>query len=139
MENNINAIDTNVTTTFSVEVPEKIVKTDAERARILSIKAKIKDLATEGKACRELIRNSKGLEKHGHWSDKRSIGSDARFFLLLYGFLRGRKYSNIEKNVEIKPSYFTAEKLEWIWPTEFRTFFSSPEEYASFKEWIAGT
>jgi len=43
-------------------------------------------------------RPETGEERSKLWSKKRDIGYDARYLLLVYGMLRGRKFSKIEPN-----------------------------------------
>jgi len=61
-----------------------------------TLKNRIKDLAAEGRALRGRIQQTRGLERHALWNEKRSVGAKARITLLAYGFLRGMPYRRIE-------------------------------------------
>lgn len=74
---------------------------------LISLKAKIKGLAAEGRRTHsEFIANSKGDKRTAYWNLKRSIGVEARYHLIAYGLLRGLPYSLIEPNSGKKSEYF---------------------------------
>ena len=73
---------------------------------LISLKAKIKGLAAEGRRTRDFIARSKGNERYANWNVKRSIGVEARYHLIAYGLLRGLPYSIIEPNSGKKSEYF---------------------------------
>ena len=60
------------------------------------VRARIADLAAQGRRLRNRIQTTAGLERHALWNDKRAVGRQARAALLAYGFLRGVPYSRIE-------------------------------------------
>ena len=68
------------------------------KARLLTLKAKIKGLAASGLKTRELINKSTGKKRDGHWNIKRLIGQETRYHLIAYGLIRGKNYNQIELN-----------------------------------------
>lgn len=72
--------------------------TNLEKKQLLTLKAKVKGLATEGSRCRLFINATSKEKRSHHWDVKRSIGKEARYHLLAYGFLRGLSYETMEPN-----------------------------------------
>ena len=68
------------------------------KAKLLTLKAKIKGLAASGLKTRELINKSTGKKRDGHWNIKRLIGQETRYHLIAYGLIRGKSYNEIEPN-----------------------------------------
>lgn len=68
------------------------------KSQLLSLKAKIKGLAAEGRRTRMFISKSQGERKYYYWDQKRSIGMEARYHLIAYGLLLGKDYKEIEPN-----------------------------------------
>ena len=66
------------------------------KAQLLSLKAKIKGLAEEGRRTRKFIAKSEGDRKYYYLDQKRSIGMEARYHLIAYGLLLGKDYKEIE-------------------------------------------
>lgn len=77
-------------------------------------------------------RPETGEERSRLWNKKREIGWDARNRFLIYGMLRGRLYSTIEKNCDCPPSAFSLERcLD-------KYFGESPIKESVIQDWIAG-
>jgi hypothetical protein len=58
------------------------------------------------RAALKAMRNpSTGQKRYGLWNDKRSWGSNARYYNLSLGFLRGIPYRKIERASHNPPSY----------------------------------
>lgn len=66
------------------------------KSKLLILKAIIKGLAAEGIRSRLFINRSSGEKRERHWNTKRSIGAEARYYLLAYGLLRGLPYEKME-------------------------------------------
>jgi hypothetical protein len=58
------------------------------------------------KSLKKFRRPETGPERYSLWDEKRSVGSGARIYLLLYGMLRGRPYLSIEKKCDEAPSAY---------------------------------
>ncbi len=69
-----------------------------KKKELLTLKAKIKGLASEGRRTRKFIHRSKGIKRFDFWNIKRTIGKEARYHLIAYGLLRGLLYDSIEPN-----------------------------------------
>ncbi len=82
------------------------LKTYKTKSQLLILKAKIKGLAEEGVKTRKFISSSFGEKRDQHWKMKRTIGQEARLYLIAYGLLRGVPYSKIEPN---------SDKYQLIW------------------------
>ena len=72
--------------------------TKQNKHQLLSLKAKIKGLACEGRSCHKFITNTIGISRARHWTEKRTIGLEARYHLIAYGLLQGIDYNIIESN-----------------------------------------
>lgn len=71
------------------------------RRQLLTLKAKIKGLAAEGKRTREILQAKSGDARYHLWQIKREIGLETRLHLIAYGLLRGKKFSEIEPNTRV--------------------------------------
>jgi hypothetical protein len=77
-------------------------------------------------------RPETGAQRSGLWDKKREIGWDARNLFLIYGMLRGRLYSTMEKNCVCAPSAFGLEKcLD-------KYFGESSIKESAIQDWISG-
>jgi hypothetical protein len=90
------------------------------RRQLLTLKAKIKGLAAEGKRTREILQTKSGYAKYYLWQIKREIGLETRLHLIAYGLLRGKRFSEIESNV----------KFPEKWPSD-----PSSLEYQLYANW----
>jgi hypothetical protein len=79
-----------------------------------TIKQEIKSRETASKGIRKLIQGSSGMERHGHWLDKRSYGYDTRCLLLLYAMLRGKPRCTLERKYgdQVFERYYLSPSLE---------------------------
>lgn len=68
------------------------------------LKALVKLMAEEGRACRQKINATRGKERDGWWNEKRSVGEGARNALLAYGLLRGVPYERMERKCRVAPN-----------------------------------
>ena len=75
-----------------------------EATKISQLKSEIKAVADEGRACRQKINASKGLERDHWWNEKRAVGDGARGLLIAYGLLRGMPYERMERHCREEPS-----------------------------------
>jgi len=71
------------------------------RKQLLTLKAKIKGLANEGRRTREILQTKSGDTKWNLWQIKREIGLETRLYLIAYGLLRGKRFSEIEPNTKV--------------------------------------
>jgi hypothetical protein len=61
-----------------------------------ALKARIKGIAAAGSAIRKEANRNRGTIRYVLRNHKREIGQEARYLLLVLGFLKGRKYDEIE-------------------------------------------
>ena len=66
------------------------------------LKAKIKGFTEESRYIREtMIKPHTGSNRDYGWHVKRTLGEEARYHHLAYGFLRGKSYREMEANTVI--------------------------------------
>lgn len=80
---------------------------------IKQLKVKIKSLAAESRIIRLEASRTKNLSAKNDMSNHRTgiVRSEARWSLIAYGFLRGRKYSDIEPTSTTLVSWGRVQKL----------------------------
>jgi len=72
-----------------------------KKCRFPEIKAEVKVRQAESQAIRKQINEAHGLDRWCLWQEKRRYGTDTRYLLLAYAFLRGMPYAACEpKNRE---------------------------------------
>jgi hypothetical protein len=109
------------------------------------LKVKIKSLAAEAKIIRaEERKNPKfrfGLAEHR----RTIVRSEARHTLLAYGFLRGKKYEEIEPKAHEKPDWARVERMiekygaHWEDGQDYREYQKAKAEALErFKSWKPG-
>lgn len=75
------------------------------------LKARIKGLAAAGSAVRTEACKNSGIMRYVLRNQKREIGQDARYLILALGFLKGRKYEEIEPRCKERASIITLRKV----------------------------
>lgn len=93
------------------------------------LKVKIKSLAAEAKIIREEERKAQGDRKQGlHDHRVGTVRRASRNSLLAYGFIRGRKYHQIEARCKETPS----------WPEAFKMVVKYGLQDYGYKFWKRG-
>jgi len=64
---------------------------------LLSLKEEIKRISAESRGFNKQIQSASGRERHAARQDKKAFGSDTRYLLLAYAFLRGKPYRAQER------------------------------------------
>ncbi len=109
------------------------------------LKVKVKSLAAEARIIRTEERRNKyfrsGLAEHR----KTVVRSAARHALLAYGFLRGRKYEEIERTAQTPPNWDRVKKMVKKYGTNYlpeenlREYHKRQEEtLLRFEQWKPG-
>ena len=109
------------------------------------LKVKVKSLAAEARIIRTEERRNKyfrsGLAEHRRTVVRR----EARHTLLAYGFLRGRKYQQIENNAQNPPDWARVKKMvakygtNWMPEEGLRDYHKRQEEtLLRFEQWKPG-
>ena len=107
------------------------------------LKVKIKSLAAEAKIIRVEERKNKkarqGLAEHR----RTVVRNEARHSLLAYGFLRGKKYSQMEAKCHEYPDFERVERMvkkygvQWDWDRPMTENTENREaQEKRFQEWI---
>jgi hypothetical protein len=74
-----------------------------DNVRIIS--ACVKGFQAEGVQLNKLIKKSKDLARNELWNAKRRLGTTARSYQLVYGFLRYKSADKIETKPHVRPNY----------------------------------
>lgn len=76
------------------------------------LKVKIKSLAEEARIIRKEEKRSKGDKREGLYFHRiRVVRREARHSLLAYGFIRGRKYRQIEATCKTPPDWSEVQRM----------------------------
>jgi len=67
-----------------------------KKSQLVGLRARIAELAAQGRAIRAQIQKAFARARYDLWNDKRSIGNEARWMLLAYAFLRDIPYRVVE-------------------------------------------
>jgi hypothetical protein len=88
------------------------------------IKFELRSRQAESQAIRKQIHATSGLDRYNLWAKKRAYGSDTRYLLLAYAFLRGMPYRVCEPEGSSPPStilirrkaspHYPDEMIEWV-------------------------
>lgn len=74
-----------------------------KNAKYSKIREELRLRQAESQAIRKQIHASKGMDKWALWQDKRAYGSETRYLLLAYAFLRGMPYLACEPKTRSQP------------------------------------
>lgn len=123
------------------------------------LKVKIKSLAEEAKIIRKEERKPhKDMDEYGYSAERMglmchrtgTVRNEARHTLLAYGFIRGRKYRQMEAKCEYEPDWKKVWRMvekhgvqrQWFWrvDSETRQAYKKRrlEQERRFKEWSEG-
>ena len=72
----------------------------SKKSKYPEIQAELRQREAESRAIRKQIHESSGLDRWNFWNDKRELGSNTRYVLLAYAFLRGMPYAVCEIKCE---------------------------------------
>lgn len=102
------------------------------KTAILQLKKFVCACAIAGSVAAKRVSETSGMERWGHWAEKRNVGWSTRHALLAYAFARGVPYSALEARVR-EDNGPSVERIE-AWLGEAGV----PFEAGGVESWLCG-